>query len=726
MRKREELWGRDWALLSFDMDFKEAECPLCTNTLNNPRTLPCLHSFCLGCLDKRANLARRQRQHAIECSVCQSSLQIPETDTFANLPIHVNRQGDVLTLEEGTEKVQKCSSCDKNNLLTSYCLVCQSFVCAPCSDSQQCFNPTNRVVIDKPQNQDVQQLIERPFMCSQHYHQDQPLEFYCEDCKVLICLKCSIVSHNRHVVIDTQKAAKEKKMQMAEAVDRVKAEILVYENEIKKQTELKNKNMTDIKNAEKKMTCTVEGLIRDLREHERKMKGKFRDIYEAEQKQYATRLEKLELITTKLKSFVERGLGIVARNMSAEILQTNPAIIERSDELLNARKPDVYKSPYLDYLVEKKFDLLDQILVTRTDPSMCLAEGHDSETGKESKFVVITRDSEGLQCYQEDDQIKVDILTPEGDHLRTELKDSKDGKYIVTYTPQCVGQHRVEIQVNAQLLTGSPACVVEVRRQHQYQGTFKFGRRGKRPGKFRWIANIAVSKKAGTIAVADYLNKRIQLFSADGKFEREVRLNCSPISVAFTDRGDLMTLESRRKNKLRVFSEEGQFIKHINEKHLKKPIRLSLDGDGRLIITDTEVKVLSPDGNDLLLSFTAPDCAAYPECAIYHQSKFFVSYPGAHCVKVFNKTGVYLHDIGCKGSNDGQFDCPVGLVIDNCNRLIVCDVKNDRLQLFTLSGKFLSKLQGRYFKNNNPAFAAINNNDKNLFVAGWSSIYVFH
>ena len=101
-----------------------------------------------------------------------------------------------------------------------------------------------------------------------------------------------------------------------------------------------------------------------------------------------------------------------------------------------------------------------------------------------------------------------------------------------------------------------------------------------------------------------------------------------------------------------------------------------------------------------------------------------VSYPGAHCVKVFNKTGVYIHDIGCEGSNDGQFDCPVGLVIDNYNGLIVCDAKNERLQLFTLSGNFLSKLQGRYFKDNNPGFAAIN--DKNLFVAGWSSIYVFH
>ena len=122
-------------------------------------------------------------------------------------------------------------------------------------------------------------------MCSQQYHEDQALEFYCEDCKVMICLKCSIVNHNGHLVIDTQKAAQEQKMQMGDILATVKAEILLYENEITIQTELKNKNIAEIMHAEKKMTDTVEELIRDLREHEKKMKQKFRDIYEAEHKQ---------------------------------------------------------------------------------------------------------------------------------------------------------------------------------------------------------------------------------------------------------------------------------------------------------------------------------------------------------------------------------------------------------------------------------------------------------
>ena len=708
---------------------KEAECPLCIETVKNPKTLPCLHSFCLECLDRHANFARRQLKPTIKCPVCQTSFQIPETDTFENLPssFHLNRLVDVLALEDGSVQSQRCNSCDENNTATCYCFVCQDFLCASCLEAHQRLKASRghrNVLIDKLQAQDVQELIHRPVMCSQQYHEDQPLEFYCEDCKVLICHKCTVVSHDRHSKTDTQKAAQEQKMQMADAVAKVKAEIVRYESETKKQTDLRNKNKVEILNEEKKMTDTVEKLIRDLREHERKMKDKFREIYEAEQKHHATRVENFELVATQLKSCFERCQSILDRNFSVEILQTNHAILGRCNELLNVRKPDLYMSPHVHYLVEKKLDLIDPVVVTKTDPSKCLAEGQNSkevEERNEACFVIVTKDSEGLQCYQQDDKIKVDILTQEGDQLKTDIKDTKDGKYTVTYTPQGAGQHRVEILVNRQPLTGSP-WIVQVY-QNPYQFAFQFGSRRKVRGELDGIRDIDVSDKTGRIAVADWRNKRIQLLSSEGKFRREIKLDGAPSSMAFTDSGDLLTVVSKSNNKLRLFSEEGHFIKHINDKHLDDPCRLSIASDGRIIITDygdKKIKVLSPDGNDLLQSFSAPDCDKPPFYAIYHQNKFFACYHNANCVKVFDKTGVYLHDIGCKGCNDGQFDGPGGLIIDKCNRLIVCDSGNHRLQLFTLTGKFLSKIDGECFKNGFPSYVALNS-DGSLIVRDFVS-----
>ena len=715
---------------------KEAECPLCIETVKNPKTLPCLHSFCLECLDKLAGFARRQLQTTIKCPVCQTSFQIPKGDTFYNLPtsFHLNQLVDVLALKDASTQTQTCGTCDENNNATCYCFVCQNFLCKDCFEAHQRLKTTRghrHVLIDKLQAQDVEELMQRPVMCSQQCHENQPLEFYCEECKVPICLKCCVVSHNRHTMTDTQKAAQVQKMQMAEAVKKVKAETVLYENEIKKQIDLMDKNKNEILSAEKKMTEAVEEMIRDLREHERKMKANLTEIYEAQQKHHATRLENFELIVTQLKSCVERGESILERNITTEILQTNQAITERCSELLNVRKPpEIYKPPHVYYMVGDKRNILDRIVISNTDSSVSSVEGLcEKNTEKtEINIQVLTKNSDGLLCYHEDDQIKVDILTPVGVQLRTEVIDTKDGKYTVTYTPHSVGQHRVQIQVNGQPLTGSPR-MVQVH-GHQYQFAFQFGSIAKGQGELKKPFDIDVSEKTGTIAVADSELKGIQMFSSDGTFLRAIKLKNEPFSLTFTEAGDILAhIPDKAVSKLSLFTETGQFIKYISDKHVKTQLHLSVASDGRIMIcdwVDKKIKVLSPDGKGLLQYFSAPGCDLSPRCAVYHQNTFFVSYPYANCVKVFNNAGVFQYDIGCKGSRDGELSYPTGLAIDKCNDLIVCDAGNKRLQLFAPDGKYLRKIQDRYFDYSYLCYAAVSN-EGNLFVTDFEKncVHVF-
>ena len=714
---------------------KEAECPLCLETVNNPKTLPCLHSFCLECLDKHAGFARRQLQATIKCPVCQTSFQIPEGDSFKNLPTsyHLNRLVDVLALKDSGAQAQKCGSCDENNTASSYCFVCQNFLCRPCFEAHQRLKATRghrNVVIEKLQAQDVEDLIHRPVMCSQQYHENQPLEFYCEECKVPICHKCSVVSHNRHTMTDTQKAAQVQKMQMKDALEKVKAETVIYKNKIRKQTELMDKNRNEILSCEKKMTDLVEELIRDLREHERVMKTKFAEIYEAQQKHHATQLENFELVLTQLKSCVEGGESIVQRNVSAEILQTNQAIIKRCEELLKAKKPEIYKPSQVHYIVEQKVKIVDRIFVSDTDPSLSLAEVaslKDVREKTEINFTIVTRNSDGEQSYQEEDVIKVNILSPAGEQLETEIKDTKDGKYTVTYTPQCVGQHRVEIQVNGQPLTGSPWIVQVI--SHQYRLAFQFGSKGKKQGQFNWPLGVAVSDKSRILAVADSNNKRIQMFTFEGNFLREFALEGEPFSLAFTESGDLFVRLIHDKKNL-LFTENGQFIRYISVEHVKTPYYVSVSSDGRIITSDSDgkrIKVLTADGKNLIQSFKVPGCDETPHCVVYHQEKFFASFFVACRVMVFNNAGEYLHDIGSEGSGDEQFLKPVGLVIDKFNRLIVCDSRNSRLQLFTLEGKYIAQIAGRLFEGDCPSYAVISNTG-HLFVTdcGRHCVHVFH
>ena len=345
------------------------------------------------------------------------------------------------------------------------------------------------------------------------------------------------------------------------------------------------------------------------------------------------------------------------------------------------------------------------------------------------KFIIITRDSGGKQCYHEDDQVKVNIITPADDQLETEIKDTKDGKYRVTYTPQCVGQHRVEIQVNGEPLTGSPWVVQVI--PLQYQFAFQFGSKGKEKGQFDKPWGIAVNDKTRTLAVADLDNDRVQIFGFDGNFLREIAVEAKASSVAFTESGDLLSYIVRDHNKLALYSECDQFIRCISDEHVKTPLHISVVSDGRIITCDIDdkiIKVLSPDGKNLLQSFSAPGCDAVPWCAVYQQNKIFVSYLNADRVMVFNNAGEYLYYIGSEGSGDGQFSGPTRLAIEKFNRLIVCDAGNRRLQLLTLDGKYVAKVAGSFFDHNCHLLCCAVSNTGHLFATDCNKhcIYVFN
>lgn len=124
------------------------------------------------------------------------------------------------------------------------------------------------------------------------------------------------------------------------------------------------------------------------------------------------------------------------------------------------------------------------------------------------------------------------------------------------------------------------------------------------------------------------------------------------------------------------------------------------------------VNVLSSDGLRLLLTITD---RVTPWYAVFHQNMFFVSYPESGNVKVFSENGVFLYNIGLSGSGDGHLSCPVGLTIDRCNNLMVCDQHKARLQIFTLDGKFLNTIEGQQAGFTGPCSVAVSSTGQ-LFV----------
>ena len=527
-------------------------------------------------------------------------------------------------------------------------------------------------------------------------------------------------------MVDMQKAADEQKMQIDEALKKVKAEVVILENEMKDQTELMNKNKTQISAAREKMNETVDDCIRLLTEHKASMNAKFDEINQAHQKAHATHLENFQLAVAQLKSSLEQGENILERNINAEILQTKPVIIGRCEDLLNAKKPEIYKPTRVHYAVEQKLDISDRVVVSHTDPSSTLVKRFCQEKVEEQKkthFFIITRDSEQRLYYNEDDCIKCDIRTLTGDSFETvhlKIEDKEDNSYKVRYKPPHTGLYEVKIELNGQPLNGSPWSVQVI--PHQYQLKFSFGSNGSGPGQFNGPYDIAVDKKTGIIAVSDYGNKRIQLFDITGRYLREIGLRANCSSLDFTKSGHIIAVTPGDVHKISLFSEEGQFVKHIDSEHLKFPFHISTDDDDDITVCDresNEVIVISHDGTEILTRIATSEHDQLIMYAIYHKktSYFFVSDSEADCVNVFDVEGNFLYDVG-----RGSLLYPAGLAIDKCNNLIVCDTGNQRLKVFTTEGDFLSETEQCFGR---PYFVAVSK-DGDVLVTDYEKNYVYH
>ena len=565
---------------------------------------------------------------------------------------------------------------------------------------------------EKETYKDVTHQIPVPIMCNENYHESDVLH-YCAECEVLICDRCGQTRHEMHRQVDFKHAAEEVKIQRRKVIDKAKAQIIVVEAKEKEQARLMNNSEQELEDTQTRAVETVERLIERLRVHETAMKMKLIVINKEQQKEHTKRLEELQLYVTQLKASIEHDERTLQQCTSLEILQANNAAFSLREEVLDNQEIKIYRPLHINYIVSQGASNISrpfvpgQIVASHTDPSKSVAEGkglRETELEVQTNFKVTTRDSDGKQIYDEDDQLTVKIYSPTGEDKSEDIQvieDCEDGSYTVRYKIQGVGLYQVRIEVNGRPLTGSPWSVQVT--PHHYRIVFRSFEKG--PSVFVFPLSIAENVRTGQIAVAGYSNKRIQLFNKQWKYLKTIGGGESrnaldighPISVAFLINDDVIFTreENAHREQMSVFTAQGQFIESFSG-HVVRPLSVFVKSggarDGQVIVSDVgdkKIKVLSPDGKDFLQSFSPPECSETAEFIFYHNGKFFASYQREDCVKVYSDEGKFLYDIGSSGSGDGEMIAPVGLAVDKYNQLIVCDAGNQRVQVFTLDGKYL-------------------------------------
>ena len=569
-------------------------------------------------------------------------------------------------------------------------------------------------------------------VCKEKFHENELLSSFCKQSKVCICDKCKQTRHNQHNTVSIHQAAEQHKVDIEDVVEEMKREIAVYEEQMKSIDESLRRGRQRIAAARNEAMTSVEELMRLLQEHEKAVITSLDVIEGKAQREHATQREHFQISMNQLQTHVDWCKDILERKKSVEILQAH-ALIGQCRGVLNAEKKNIYKPSHVRYEINKELvedvrravSSMGQVVVSNTDPLQSLAEGTGlkvGEVGREAKITLTTNDFDGNQCYDENDRIAVTVKSPSSKGLSYMIEPDKNGEYSVSYTPDCVGQHEVLIAVNDEPLNGSPWSVYVTHRQYKY--SFSIGSHARGQGQFFRPISIAIDDKSGNVAVAD--ENRVQIYSLEGTYLRDVAKNglITPTSVAFTKSSELIVVSS--SNLIFCFDQSYRFVKTIalTNKELNSPRRLTIAGDGRLVVCDWgdhTVKVLSSDGSHLLLTIRE-STNALPRHAISHQKMIFVSYYLAGVVKVFSeKDGVFLYSIGIS-----NLSYPLGLEVDRFDNLVVCDRDNARLQIFTLDGKFLNTVEGQHNGLSEPYSIAVSSASQ-LFVTDYSKhcVHVF-
>ncbi|XP_041352751.1 E3 ubiquitin-protein ligase TRIM56-like [Gigantopelta aegis] len=192
-------------------------CKICCHIYNDPKILPCIHTYCLLCIQKL--LQTSTTPGSIFCPECRQSVAVPQ-GTASDLKTNVFMNGLIEILKVKSSEDIKCTICHlrgKTSPAKSRCLDCGDYLCSSCSDGHNASSATwnhKKVLLEdiKGGSYDMELRYLHRLTCSEHH--DKILEYFCETCQMPICMVCILVKHRNHKSVTTIEAVTVRKSRL--------------------------------------------------------------------------------------------------------------------------------------------------------------------------------------------------------------------------------------------------------------------------------------------------------------------------------------------------------------------------------------------------------------------------------------------------------------------------------------------------------------------------------
>jgi len=452
---------------------EELTCAVCQDLLNNPKILPCLHSFCTGCLKEWLGrlpyLEASKRE--LECPLCRGKFALSTPRDVEDLPSHFSavRLVEIVRLQEqaSNKKVNPiCQNCNVGEVATSSCSECAIFLCDFCEKAHRRFKATgmhNLLSMDELGQGSTTEfqfiLPEKVEMCP--IHPTKPLELYCKCEDVLICRDCIIKIHKDHdydvisdVVNGEKKVLNEALPGIQQLIDEVEGAI----NGVKsKRQDVKNREEENLH----KLDDTFHTLHAALEDRKRQLQQQVTQDTEAKDKGLAVHEDELCFLFSQLKScwsFIDDKLQ---RGVSKDVLAMKRSMLERRDKLKEMKSKTIL-SPFIKEQVPINLKGLDKvihqisILGSFCDAQKCFVTDlkETVPVDKSNHFTIQLKNFLGDNiCYSKG----LDVLVHYDNVSESAtIREIGSGSYEASYVGKFGRSHTVSVKVGGETIPGSP------------------------------------------------------------------------------------------------------------------------------------------------------------------------------------------------------------------------------------------------------------------------------
>ena len=692
----------------------EATCEKCDKYYEDPRMLPCLHSFCLGCLQKELDT------HAtLNCPNCKEQVILPENG-LSGLPqdLHKANEAELERIsekvEEADEQCENCGRTDSTGKAVTYCIECEEYLCKFCEGRHGKKKTTanhnlvqiGQRLVKTNEATPATRLFQKELPCPRH--KGQPIQAYCTKCEKLICLSCVSFEHDDH-----------------------RTECKYLEDIAKQEMESLMASKSNAQHALASLDSAIAQCKETMEQVEKRKKAVDSEIENSLQQVRTAlltqseniRLKKIRGLQVQVQGLqkVRDGIYLASRMIDdaqshspAQQLSTKKVLAERATKFQKEFEASVLLPSQSAKIVT---GISDPATISKMISLGCVLGGGGGYppnstcdagyvpcgvVGKPRTIKVVAVDKGGKEVRKGGDEVAAKLVRKSsGDPgVNGSTTDNGDGTYTVSVTPQSKGEHELHVT----LANGHVKC-----------SPFKYAVANPRSTLYTAISaqipfgtnlypfDVAMTED-GNLAVAEFGNHTVTLYSAtgqsihsfgtagtvgsgDGQFH-------SPSAVAV--RGDLLYVCDRDNHRVQKFSiSRRSFISkfgHSGEGQLSNALGICTDPEGKVYVADNGKHLIHVFNGDESFAYSFP-CQQGPwGMAFDHKGRLHVAAYGSNCIRVFVPQGKQLT---CYGT--GTLNCPTGIAIDGAGYIAISENSgNNRLWIFSPDHTLVHTLSGQF------------------------------